>query len=102
MADICSKCGLPKEICACDALVKEEAVRIKVYTTKAKFKKLVTIVQGIGASELDKTAKELKTKLACGGSAKEGVVVLQGVHTRKVRDILVAMGYNPKTIDVRA
>jgi len=83
-------------------LVKEEAVRIKVYTTKAKFKKLVTIVEGIGASELDKTAKELKTKLACGGSAKEGVVVLQGVHTRKVRDILVKMGYNPKTIDIRA
>lgn len=101
MADICSKCGLPKEICACEALVKEEIVRIKVYTTKKRFGKLVTIVEGIGASELGTVAKELKRKLACGGSGKDGYIVLQGDHKAKVKGILSGMGYNEKSIDVR-
>ena len=101
MADICPKCGLPLEICACEALVKEEVVRIKVYATKKKFGKLVTIVEGLGTSELAAAAKELKRKLACGGSAKETYVVLQGDHTRKVKAILLGMGYNEKSIDVR-
>jgi len=101
MTDICPKCGLPLEICACEALVKEEASRIKVYATKKRFGKLVTIIEGLKISELGKTAKELKKKLACGGSAKEDYVVLQGDHKVRVRQILVGMGYNEKSIDVR-
>jgi len=101
MTDICPKCGLPLEICACEALVKEEASRIKVFTTKKRFSKLVTIIEGLGASELEKTAKVLKTKLACGGSSKEGFIVLQGDHKMKVKNILASMGYNEKSIDVR-
>ncbi|MDD5317474.1 MAG: stress response translation initiation inhibitor YciH [Candidatus ainarchaeum sp.] len=101
MADICPKCGLPTEICACEALVKEEAVRIKVYTTRKRFGKLVTIVEGLSASDLNGAAKELKRKLACGGSAKDDYIVLQGDHKRKVRQILVGMGYNENSIDVR-
>jgi len=101
MADICPKCGLPLEICACEALVKEEASRIKVYTTKKRFGKLVTIVEGLGSSEIDKTAKELKRKLACGGSAKDNYIVLQGDHKEKVKQILIGMGYNEKNIDLR-
>jgi translation initiation factor 1 len=82
-------------------LVKEEAVRIKVYTTKKRFGKLVTIVEGLGSSELPSVAKELKRKLACGGSAKDDYIVLQGDHKSKVREILASMGYNEKSIDVR-
>jgi len=101
MADICPKCGLPLEICACEALVKEEALRIKVYTTKKRFGKLVTIVEGLSPSEIEKTAKELKKKLACGGSAKDNYIVLQGDHKEKVKQILTSMGYNEKNIDLR-
>jgi len=81
--------------------VKEEAARIKVYTTKKRFSKLVTIVEGLSAGDLERTARELKQKLACGGSAKDGIIVLQGNHKEKVRRNLIALGYNEKSIDVR-
>jgi len=100
MADICPKCGLPLDICACEALEKEEAVRIKVYTTKMKFGKLVTLVEGLSNEDLVKTAKDLKRKLACGGTAKDGRIVLQGDHKAKVKGILVGLGYHEKSIDV--
>ena len=100
MGGICPKCGLPKEICACEALEREGAKRIKVYTTKKKFGKLVTIVEGLEEGELDKIAKELKRTLACGGSSKEGVIVLQGEHRDKIRQLLAKMGYQEDSIDV--
>ena len=51
---------------------------------KKKFKKLVTIVEGITTDKIEETARELKTKLACGGTAKNGLIVLQGDHKSKV------------------
>jgi len=98
--DICPKCGLLKEICACDVLEKEDVQKIKVYATKNKFRKLVTIVEGLEGEKLEECASELKRKLACGGTAKEGLVVLQGDHTKKARGLLVAMGYPQESITV--
>jgi translation initiation factor 1 len=100
MGEICSKCGLPKEICACEALEREGAKKIKIYSTKKKFGKLVTIVEGLDESELDKITKELKRTLACGGTAKEGVIVLQGEHRDKLKQLLTKMGYLGDSIDV--
>lgn len=100
MGEICPRCGLPKEICACEALEREGVRRIKVYSTKKKFGKLVTVIEGLNRSELEKIAKELKRKLACGGTFKEGVVVLQGEHREKVRGLLEEMGYPKESIDV--
>jgi len=100
MGEICPKCGLPKEICACEALEREGAKRIKIYSTKKKFGKLVTIIEGLEESELTKTTKELKRMLACGGSSKEGIVVLQGEHRDKAKQLLVKMGYLENSIDV--
>jgi translation initiation factor 1 len=100
MDEICPKCGLPLEICACKVLDREEAEKIKVYTTKKKFGKLVTVIEGIKGSELDKTAKELKRKLACGGTAKNGVINLQGDHKNKLKDLLQNLGYLKESIDV--
>ena len=101
MADICPKCGLPLEICACAALEKDEAQKIKVYTTKMKFGKLVTVVEGLTADDLVKTAKELKRKLACGGTSKDNRIVLQGDHRDKVGKLLVGLGYNESCISMR-
>ena len=100
MGEICPKCGLPKEICACEALEREGAKRIKIYSTKKKFGKLVTIIEGLEEVELTKTAKELKRMLACGGSSKEGIIVLQGEHRDKAKQLLVKMGYLENSIDV--
>ncbi len=100
MRDLCPKCGLLKEICACDILEKEEVRKIKVYTTKNKFRKLVTIVEGLEGDKLEECAHDLKKKLACGGTAKNGLVVLQGQHQKKVKPLLVAMGYPEGSITV--
>ena len=100
MAEICPKCGLMKEICACDILEKEEVQKIKGYATKKNFRKLVTIVEGLDAARLEKTAKELKTRLACGGTAKDGIIVLQGDHTQKLKRLLVDIGYPEGSITV--
>ncbi|MBN1169931.1 stress response translation initiation inhibitor YciH [Candidatus Micrarchaeota archaeon] len=92
--------GLPRDLGMADVLDKEGATKIKVYTTKKKFKKLVTIVEGIDKSQLQQTTKELKQKLACGGTFKEGVVILQGDHKNKLKNILVKLGYPEDNIQI--
>ena len=100
MAEICAKCGMIKDLCVCEVLDKEDVRKIRVYTTKAKFKKLVTVVEGIDKGRAAEAATELKRALACGGSSKEGGVVLQGDHKRKIKAILIKMGYPGENIDV--
>lgn len=101
MIDKCPKCGMLKDICVCDILDKEGAQKIKVYTTKKKFRKLVTIIEGIDKARMKEAAKELKNKLACGGTAKEGVIILQGNHKKKFPDLLIKMGYPAEIIEVK-
>jgi translation initiation factor 1 len=93
MSEICSKCGLPKEICACQAIEQETTQRLRAYATKKKFNKFVTIVEGLSGDELERVTKELKKKLACGGSCKEGYIVLQGNQLDKAIDNLAKLGY---------
>jgi translation initiation factor 1 len=100
MADICNKCGMLKDLCVCEILDKQGVAKIKIFTTKKKFKKLVTIVEGIDSAQIEQTTRELKHKLACGGSAKEGVIILQGDHKKKVPGVLKALGYLPESIEV--
>jgi translation initiation factor 1 len=89
------------DLCVCEILDKQGTSKIKVYTTNKKFKKLVTVVEGIEASQLDSTTKELKHKLACGGTCKEGVIILQGDHKKRVADVLKQFGYPKESIEVR-
>ena len=102
MSEICPKCGLPKELCVCEAIAKESQI-IKVYVIKKKFGKKYTLIEGIDSKEIDlkDVAKKLKTKFACGGTAKEGRIELQGDHKQRVRENLVQMGFSQETIDVR-
>ena len=100
LVEICQKCGLMKELCACDILEKEETQRIRVFATKKKFRKLMTIVEGIDKGKLDETGRELKQKLACGGTVKEGVIILQGDHRRKMKKLLSDAGYPLESITV--
>ncbi len=99
MPDICPKCGLPKEICVCDVLNKETNRKIKVYTERKKFKKYMTVVSGLSGDEMDKTAKELKRILACGGTSKNGIIELQGEHKEAVKKALLTLGYPEDSID---
>ena len=99
MPDICPKCGLPKELCVCDVLNRETNRRIKVYTEKKKFRKYMTIVTGLQGDEMEKTAKELKHTLACGGTYKNGMIELQGDHKAAVKKALLEMGYPEESLD---
>jgi len=99
---VCKVCGLPKELCVCEEIAREQQ-RINVYSIKRKFGKKVTIVEGIDEKQLDlkELTKKLKSKLACGGTTKEGRIELQGDHKARVKDVLVEMGFSPNMIDMK-
>ena len=100
MSNVCPKCGLNKELCVCETIAKEDQ-RIKVRTVKRRFGKLATLVEGMDATNiaLKDIAKQLKLKLACGGTVKNGIIELQGDHTTKVKRELIRLGFNSDTID---
>ncbi len=93
MADICSTCALPVEICVCEEIAREQQ-EIRVRIEKRRYGKLMTVLEGLG-SDIDITdlLKTLKTKCATGGTYKDGAIELQGNHTRKVKIILGDMGF---------
>ena len=102
MSDICSKCGLVKELCVCETIAKESQL-IRIFLERKKFRKFSTIIEGIDQKEIDikDLAKKLKEQFACGGNAKEGKIELQGEHKNKVKEILIKMGFPPDTIEVK-
>ncbi|MBT4023076.1 translation initiation factor [archaeon] len=102
MSDICQVCGLPQELCVCESIAKENQ-EIKIYTIKKKFGKKNTVVEGIDTKQIDlkDLGKKLKNLLACGGTAKEGKIELQGDHKNKVRDELVRLGFPQNTIKIK-
>ena len=95
MPEICNTCGLPKEICMCEEIAREQQ-DIKIYIEKRRYGKTVTIVEGIDANDIDinDLARQLKTKCASGGTVKDGNIELQGDHKKKVYDALVGLGFN--------
>ncbi|MGB9719162.1 MAG: stress response translation initiation inhibitor YciH [Candidatus Anstonellales archaeon] len=98
--EVCAKCGLPKDLCVCEVLQKEGSKRIKVTTDNAKFGKLVTVVEGVDRTYLKKTLKELKTGLACGGTIRDDTIILQGDHKKRIKALLVKLGYPEDSIMV--
>ncbi|MBW2987250.1 translation initiation factor [Candidatus Woesearchaeota archaeon] len=102
MSNICSKCGLPKELCVCQTIAKESQ-KVVIKTEKRKFGKVYTLITGIDTTEIniDNLTKTLKSKLACGGTVKGNTIELQGNHTKNVKKILVEQGFAPETIETK-
>jgi translation initiation factor 1 len=102
MAVICKKCGLPDDLCACEELEKEET-RIVVRLETRRFHKTTTLIEGIDpkSSNVHTIVKELKSKLACGGTAKTGFIMLQGDHRDDVKGFLVKKGFAESAIEVQ-
>ena len=94
MSEICEVCGLPKEICVCEDIAREQQ-KITIYVDKRRYGKMMTIVEGIDSHDLDMDAliTKLKSKCACGGTVKEGKIELQGDHRNKVKETLEKMGF---------
>jgi len=94
MADICSVCGLPKELCMCEEIAREQQ-SVRIYPDSRRYGKIVTVVDGIDSTDIDMDdlARKLKNKCAAGGTAKEGKIELQGDHKKKVAQTLEEMGF---------
>lgn len=99
MGEICERCGLPKELCVCDELDRESS-RIIVRLERRRFNKPITLLEIDDSKHLDivDITKTLKKKLACGGSVKDGQIMLQGDHRDKITEYLVGLGFKQDSI----
>jgi translation initiation factor 1 len=97
--DICPKCGLPKPACICEQIIKSSQ-RIKISTTKKRFGKLATQITGFEKGiNLKEIAKALKNELACGGTNKDNMIELQGDHSRKIKPLLIKLGFDEDSVE---
>ena len=101
MEGVCNQCGLPQDLCVCEAIAREQQ-KITVKTEKRKFGKKYTIITGIKKeANVNEIIKKLKNKFACGGTAKGGQLELQGDHKKRMKEALVALGFPDETIEIR-
>ena len=101
MAIICNTCGLPDDLCACGELAKD-STKIIIRLETRRFKKKGTMIEGLDPklNNLENVAKDLKNKYACGGTAKEGYIFLQGDHRDTIKDTLIDLGFPPESIEL--
>ncbi|PLC49666.1 stress response translation initiation inhibitor YciH [Pollutimonas subterranea] len=86
---MCPECSRPVAQCSCrtqDAVPTSDGIVRISLETKGRRGKGVTVIKGVplGALDLAVLAKQLKTACGSGGTAKEGVIEIQGDH----RDLL--------------
>ncbi len=91
---------MPKELCVCEAIEKE-AAKIKIYLEKKRYRKNMTIIEGISKDmNPEEILRKLKKKLACGGTYKNGRLELQGDHREKLKKLLQEFGFTEEQIEV--
>ena len=98
---MCPGCGKSVAQCVCKqagpAPAGDGIVRVS-RETKGRGGKAVTVVRGLDldAAALLQLAQQLKAACGCGGTAKEGVIEVQGDHCDKVIGLLKAQGHTVK------
>ena len=102
MVEICPICGLPKDICVCGEISKEQQ-KIMVRMETRKFHRAMTVIEGLDSKEtnLKKLAQRMKNFCACGGTAKNGQILLQGDQREKASTFLLQAGYPKENIEVQ-
>ena len=102
MAEICPVCGLPKDLCVCEEMSKDQQ-RIRIRLETRKWGKKSTVIDGIDSKDvkLNRLAATLKAKCACGGTSKNEKIILQGDHRDVARDVLIQMGFPSENIEVQ-
>jgi len=100
MAEVCTTCGLPKDLCVCGEIEKEQQ-RIRIRLETRKFGRPTTVVDGMDekTTDLAEIAHKLKAYCACGGTSKAGLIMLQGDHRDRVREFLIKIGYPAENIE---
>jgi translation initiation factor 1 len=73
-----------------------------VRTETRKWSKPVTMIQGLEKTgrSIQEIAHILKSRLATGGTVKDGVILLQGDQRSRVKAELVKQGFPAENIDV--
>jgi len=100
MAEVCTTCGLPKDLCVCGEIEKEQQ-RIRIRLETRKFGRPTTVIDGMDekTTDLADIAHKLKAFCACGGTSKNGLIMLQGDHRERVREYLIKIGYPSENIE---
>ncbi len=97
--DLLKDSGLPSEIW--ESLAKDTQ-KIKVFVERRRWGKYMTVISGLDSSvDAKKLLKDLKKKLACGGTYKNGQIELQGDHRRRMAEVLVGLGFQENSIEVK-
>ena len=90
--------GLPTQADSFEEIAKSDQ-HINVTTESRRYGKVITLVSGFDDGvDLKDVAKKLKEGLACGGTVKNGVIELQGNHKKRVRPLLVKLGFSEESI----
>jgi translation initiation factor 1 len=84
---------------ALEELDRSEA-RIVIRLEFRRFRKPVTIIQGIPSTRLEEIGRELKRRFGTGGTTKGGELLLQGDHRNHVKSELVRLGFANDHIDM--
>ena len=82
-----------------EELDRSEA-RVIVRLEIRRFRKPVTIIQGLPGTRLAEIARLLKRRFGAGGTTKGGELLLQGDHRNHLKDELVRLGFPPDHIDM--
>lgn len=99
MVGVCNQCGLPSDLCVCETIAREQQ-KITVGIEKRKFGKKYTVVKGFKSEvNIDEIFRKLKSKFACGGTAKTGQIELQGDHKARMKAALIDLGFPEETIE---
>ena len=98
---MCPRCGEPVARCTCTKNPRaprgDNIVRVR-REVKGRRGKAVTTLSGIPlpSDQLKELASELKRLCGTGGSAKDGVIEIQGDHRQALAEVLVERGYTVK------
>ena len=98
---ICPGCAKPVKACICkksSALPAGDGVVRVRRESKGRGGKTVMVITGLplDAGALTMLAGELKRRCGCGGTAKDGVIEIQGDHGELLVEELVKRGYKAK------
>ena len=101
MSDIDPLTGLPKDLGTIENISREtQSIRIRV--DRRRFGKAMTVIEGFDSSvDVKALAKELKSRLATGGTLKGRSIELQGDQRERAKVMLIKMGYKSEGIDIR-
>ena len=79
----------------------KEKIEIVISKVIRRFSKPATIVRGLhDRKDVESITRDLKMKIGTGGTYKDKQIILQGDHRESVKTILLAKGFEEKSIEV--